>query len=163
MSRLYYFASDTILIEQPNPYVKLLSVNQALEQGIEVELDMFDDGFDKDKPNVILYCADEKQFEYPNIFSIRKEEYYDDIGSSKQFCTALEWNYSEDTVPIVLEYMKNHMITASEIELWSVWLGGEEITTNVKKMRCKLSDLTVERLKKFYISELDYQCLVVTN
>lgn len=33
MSRSFYFASDTILQEQPNPYVKLLSVNQALEMG----------------------------------------------------------------------------------------------------------------------------------
>lgn len=163
MSRLNYFASDTILMEQPNPYVRLLSVNQAMELGIEVELDLFDVNFDKDEPNVILYCADETKFEYPNIYSISKEEYYDDIGTSKQFCTVLEWNYSEDTVDVVLKYIQNHMKIASELELWSVWLGGEELPTNIKKMQCKLSDLTVERLKKLYISELDFQCLVVVN
>jgi hypothetical protein len=163
MSKLNYFASDTVLEEQPNPYISLLSVNQALELGIEVKLDMFDVDFDKDEPDVILFCADETKFEYPNIYTINKEEYYDDIGTSKQFCTALEWNYSEDTVYTVLKYIQNHMKIASELELWSVWLGGEEIPPNVKKMRCKLSDLTVERLKKFYISELDFQCLVIVN
>lgn len=68
MSRLYYFASDTILKEQPNPYVKLLSVNQALEMEVEVDLDMYEDDFDKDEPDVILFCEDETKLEYPNIF-----------------------------------------------------------------------------------------------
>ncbi len=163
MSRLNYFASDTVLVEQSNPYVRLLSVNQALELGIEVQLDLFDDDFDKDEPDVIMFCADETKFEYPNIYSINKEEYYDDIGTSKQFCTELQWNYSDYTVDVVLKYIQNHMKIASELELWSVWLGGEELPTNMKKTQCKLSDLTVERLKKFYISELDYHCLVVVK
>jgi len=163
MSRLNYFASDTVLEEQSNPYVRLLSVNQALELGIEVELDLFDDDFDKDEPDVILFCTDETKLEYPNIYSINKEEYYDDIGTSKQFCTALEWNYSEYTVDVVLKYIQNHIKIASELELWSVWLGGEELPTNMKKTQCKLSDLTVEQLKKLYISELDFQCLVVVK
>ncbi len=163
MSRLNYFASDTVLEEQPNPYVKLLSVNQASELGVEVDLNLFGDNFDKDKPDVILFCADKAKFEYPNIYSIHKEEYYDDIGTSKQFCTALEWNYSDDTVDVILRYIRNHMEIASELELWSVWLGSEDIPINVKKMKCKLSDLTVERLKKFYVSELDFQCLMVVK
>jgi hypothetical protein len=33
MSRLYYFASDSVLDEQPNPYVKLLSINQSYDNG----------------------------------------------------------------------------------------------------------------------------------
>ena len=68
MSRFYYFASDSILEEQPNPFVRLLSVNQALKMGVEADLDMFGEDFDKDKPNVILFCEDETQMEYPNIF-----------------------------------------------------------------------------------------------
>ena len=163
MSRLTYFASDTYLEEQHNPYVKLLSVNQALEMGLKVNLSVFGDGFDRDKPNVILHCDDMVKFEYPNIFSINKDEFYDDIGTVKHYCTSLEWNYSDDTVEVVLGYIQNHLKTAPEIELWSVWLGGEDISANVKKMQCRINDLTVERLKKFYTSELEYQCLLVKN
>ncbi len=163
MSRLTYFASDTCLEEQHNPYVKLLSVNQALELGLKIELSMFGDDFDRDKPNVILHCDDMVKFEYPNIFSINKDGFYDDIGTSKRFCTGLEWNYSDDTVEVVLRYIQNHLKTASEIELWCVWLGGEDIPTHVKKTQCQIDDLTVERLKKFYVSEAGNQWLLVKS
>ncbi len=163
MSRLYYFASDEALEEQHNPYVKLLSVNQALELGVTVDLDLFGDNFDKDKPEVILFCEDEAKFEYPNIFSINKEKYYDDIGTSRQFCTALEWNYSEDTVDVIIKYIENHLKTAPELELWNVWLGSDEIPANGKKTFCKVSNLTTGRLKEFYNSELDFQCLTIVR
>lgn len=149
--------------EQPNPYVKLLSVNQALEQGVEVDLEVFSDGFDRDKPEVILYCEDYTKFAYPNIYSIDKETFFDDIGTRKKYCTALEWDYSENTVDVVLNYIKDHMNTASELELWNVWLGHGELPANIKKRKCKLCDLTAQQLKEFYESELDYQCIQVIN
>lgn len=163
MSRLFYFGSDSMLEEQRNPYVKLLSVNQALELGLEINSDLLDDNFNKDTPEVILFCEDETKFEYPNIFSINKDEYFDDIGTSKQFCTALEWKYSVDTVEVVLKYIQKHLETAPELELWSVWLGSEEIPAYGKRTLCKVSDLTADRLKEFYISESDFQCLTVVR
>ena len=47
MSRLHYFASDTVLEERKNPYIERLSVNQALEKGIDVRLDWFADEFER--------------------------------------------------------------------------------------------------------------------
>ncbi|MBN7772307.1 hypothetical protein [Clostridium aminobutyricum] len=85
------------------------------------------------------------------------------IGTEKQFCTALEWNYSDDTVDIVLKYIQNYLETASELELWSIWLGNEESPINIKKTLCKVSDLTTDRLKEFYNNESDFQCLTVVN
>jgi len=162
MSRLYYFASDSVLEEQPNPYVRLLSINQALEMGVEVNLDMFDHNFDKDTPNVILFCEDETLFEYPNIYYINKNDFYDNIGTAKQYCTALEWNYSDATVDVILKYVQNHMKMSSELELWSVWLGYGDIPSS-KKTQCKASNLTVDKLKEIYISELDFYCLTVVR
>ena len=63
LSYLYYFASDNELNEQPNPYIKLLSINEALELGIEVDLDMFENDIDRDEPDVILYCDDKEKME----------------------------------------------------------------------------------------------------
>jgi hypothetical protein len=162
MSRLYYFASDSVLEEQPNPYVRLLSVNQALEMGVEVNLDMFGDDFDKDEPNVILFCEDETKFEYPNIYDIDKNDFYDDIGTTKQYCTALEWDYSDTTVDVILKYIQNHMKMASELELWSVWLGYGDIPSR-KKIQCKAYNLTVDKLKEIYNSEMDLYCLTVVR
>lgn len=162
MSRLYYFASDNILEEQPNPYVKLLSVNQTLEMGVDVNVDMFGEYFDKDKPNVILFCEDETQIEYPNIFSINKNDFYDDIGTTKQYCTALEWNYSDATVDVILKYIQNHMKVSPELELWSVWLGYADITS-MKSIKCKANNLTADKLKEIFTSELDFYCLTVVG
>ena len=162
MSRYYYFASDCVLEEQANPYVRQLSVNQALELGIKVDLDMFGSGFDRNKPNVIVCCENEVKFSYPNIFTIDKDKFYDDIGTTKRFCTALEWMYSADTVDVVFKYMQNHLKVASELELWSVWLGYDEIYTK-KKTRCKLDDLTAATLSELFASDLDLYCLTVVR
>lgn len=162
MSRLYYFASDSVLEEQPNPYVKMLSVNQALGMGVEVDLDMLDDDLDRDEPDVILYCEDETKLEYPNIYSIDKNDFYDDIGTTKQHCMALEWNYSEETVDVILKYIQDHINMASEIEVWSVWLGYGDIPSR-KSVQCKVCDLTIDQLKEIYISELDLYCLTVVR
>ncbi|WMI82020.1 hypothetical protein [Anaerotignum sp. MB30-C6] len=160
MSELNYFASDSPLEEKPNPYVKLLSVNQALEMGIEVDLHL-QDNFDQDKPDVVLFCSDETKFVYPNIFPIDKDEYYDDIGTTKEFCAVLEWDYSDDTVDHVLEYIHSHLKKAAELELWSKWLGQGKVPKGMKKAQCTISDLTVDRLIEFYTTQLDFQCLTV--
>ena len=163
MSRLYYFASDILLEERKNPYIEMLSVNQALGKGIDVKLDWFADGFDRDKPEVILYCAEEDKLEYPNIYTFTKDEYYDNIGTEKQFCTELQWVCSEENIKVVLEYIQSQMEVTEELEIWSVWLGNDVITERIEKQICKISELSLEKLKCFYESESEYKCIVVSR
>lgn len=54
------------------------------------------------------------------------------------------------------------MQLSSEMELWSVWLGYDELPSR-KKVLCKLSELTADRLKEVYSSELDLYCLRVVR
>ncbi len=163
MSWLHYFASDTVLEERKNPYIEKLSVNQALEKGIDVKLDWFADGFDRDKPEVILYCAEEDKLEYPNIYDFSKDEYYDDIGTEKQFCTELQWVCSDENIKVVLDYIQSQMEIAEELEIWSVWLGNDAIKERTEKQICKISELSLEKLKSFYESKVDYKCIVVSK
>lgn len=163
MSRLYYFASDTLLEEQKNPYIEMLSVNQALEKGIDVKLDCFGAGFDRDKPGVILFCEEEEKLGYPNIYAFQRDEYYDDIGTKKSFCTALEWSCSEENTKVVLDYIRSQMEVTEELEIWSVWLGNDVITERIEKQICKISELSLEKLKCFYESESEYKCIVVSR
>lgn len=152
-----------MLDERPNPYVKLLSINQAIQEGIKVDLNIFNDDVDMDEPGVILSCWDEEKLQYPNIYAINKEDYFEDIGTKKQNCTELQWVYSSDSVNVVLEYIQDHLKKAGEIELWNVWLGDYDIPTKVKKHYCKLTDLTAEGMKIFYTLVSDAECLIVTN
>lgn len=83
-------------------------------------------GVDKDEPNVILFCEDETQLEYPEIFSIDRKDYFGAFETTRQYCAELQWSYSDDTVGAVLNYMQEHMTLANELELWCVWIGAGE-------------------------------------
>ena len=162
MSILYYFASDSKLDEKPNPYIKRLSINDALELGVEINLDMFGENFDRDKPNVILYCEDEEKMSYPNIFAFDKNDYYVEIGTNKKFCTELEWDCpSEEKLEFILQYIHSQLKNAKEIEIWQVWLGDFNIKRTAKKVLCSLNDLSIEVLRKFYENREDNKCMII--
>lgn len=161
MSVLYYFAADIPLEEQPNPYICLLSVNQALERGIELDLEMLE-GIDRDKPETVLYCESKEKFAYPSFFSIQKEDFYEDIGTKKMFCIKMQWDFAEDTAPVVLDYIRRQMETCTELEIWSIWLGSEEgVPRQMKKPVYSIDELSVNILREFYRQEGDYRCMVV--
>lgn len=55
MSSVLFIASNSPLMERPNPHDKMLSVNEALALGIKDIPDfMLEEGFDRNKPNVLL-------------------------------------------------------------------------------------------------------------
>lgn len=163
MSRCYYFACDIVLPDQRNPKVKWLSINEALDLGIDIDLSLFNDNVDRDKLNTILFCNDEKDLDYPNIYSVSREILNNDITTLKRFGAVLEWKYSEPTVDVVLDYIKSQLKSASEIELWSVWLGSNVNSTNSNILQCHVDNLTIEKLGEFYNSDLDSYCLTVVR
>lgn len=163
MSRYYCFACDTVLPEQRNPKVKQLSINEAIELGIYIDLSLFNDNIDRDRPNTILFGNDERDLDYPNIYSIAREVLNNDIKTSKCFGAVLEWKYSESTVDVVFDYIKSQLKRAAKVELWSVWLGSDVKSSNSKREQCHISNLTIEKLEEFYNSDLDSYCLTVVG
>lgn len=160
MSTIYYFASEEKLEQLDNPYIQSLSVNQALQLGIQVDLECFDETLDCDEPDVILYCSDEQKFGYPSIYELQKEDYYENIGTEKQFCVQLQADVrSNEVLTIVLEYIQKQKKRCQEIEVWNVWLGEYNIPHVVKRSFCKIEDVTVEKLKEFY--ENDNVCMCI--
>ena len=149
MSRLYYFAGDRELAEQPNPYVELLSVNEALARGVKIDQSFFREDFDCDEPGVILYCASEDAFDHPNIYRITPDEYYDDVGTRKANCAVLEWDWCEAAAHEVLAYIAAQLETMDALELWSVWLGSDDIPRTVKRVTIAFAELTPTRLREF--------------
>ena len=164
LSYLYYFASDNELNEQPNPYIKLLSINEALELGIEVDLDMFENDIDRDEPDVILYCDDKEKMDYPNIYAFDKDNYYEEIGTHKRFCTALELDsFSDENLQLVLNYVQTQLKHTKEIEIWCVWLGEYNINKTVKKALYSINDLKIDLLRKFYENSCDNKCMIISK
>ena len=163
MSYLTYFASDRPLQEQPNPYVKTYSINEALAANIEVDLELFESDIDKNKPDVILYCEDEENFECPNIYCIDKNDFYDDIGTSKPFCAVLEGGrLSIKYMDCIMQYMKDALKKTTEIELWSVWLGDEDTGKYPKKTFFSIRNLTSEHLLEYLEHDVHCKCMIIT-
>ena len=48
-----------------------------------------------------------------------------DIYSDKPYRAEIQWDCTPDRAKRVLEYIRDHLITASEVELWHGWRGGE--------------------------------------
>ncbi|TYQ16754.1 UNVERIFIED_CONTAM: Type I restriction-modification system methyltransferase subunit [Acetivibrio alkalicellulosi] len=167
MSVLTYIASDYPLIEVENPHIKMLSVNQALEMGIEVTESLLNPSLDRDKPNVILWIDDEKNFGEISIRKLYKEEIYDDINTQKKHCAYLEWEYTENRAKKLIQYIDEHLENSNEIELWNIWLGKwfEEPKPKLKTYHIHISQLTCSDIEKVFKRknfEFD-ECIVVSR
>ena len=161
MSLYYFFASDTKLLEQRNPYIKLLSVNEAIAHGIEVHTELFEDPFDYDKPEVILYVEDEEQFRYPNIYKEASEHFCDELGINKKYLTCLEWDYEDKNADVVLHYIASQLENMDEIEFWKIWLGKCRNQKTPTYHSVHLKEMTKVILQSFMESENDYVCLII--
>ncbi len=135
MSRVIYLASDNPIEEYKNPHDILLSVNEALAAGVTDIYDfLLGEDFDKDRPGVLLVSDREVNInidtgevsdgEYDNDFSVFPIKKWDDMLTEKKFCALFEWpRYLPGRAQEFIKYLKKHLNTAKEIELWSQWVG----------------------------------------
>ena len=122
MSVFTYIASDYPLKEVENPHIKTLPVNQALEMGIKVHDFLLEPSFDRDKPNVILWVDDVKILVKYQLEHFPEMTFFI-IIQKKKYLAQLEWKYTKCRAKKLIEYIKDHLNEADEIELWNTWLG----------------------------------------
>lgn len=166
MSRLTYIASDFPLEEMENPHIKLLSVNQALEMGIKVHEFLLEPSYDRDKPNVILWVDDDKNFGEISIRPFCKGDILDDIYTEKKFYAHLEWEYTDYRAEKLIKYIKSHLIDANELELWNIWLGEcfDESEPKVKRYYIPIEQLTSSDLEKVFLENYEFlECIVISR
>lgn len=146
MSVFTYLASDFPLEEVENPHVRQMSVREALELGIQVPDFLLEPDFDKDKPDVILWVDEEKNFDEPSIRSIKREELYDEIPTDKEYIACLQWEYTPTRAQALLGYIHRHLATAPQLELAQIWLG--EPCQKLKTYQISSGQLTIADLEK---------------
>lgn len=164
MSFLVALASDQPLEVLENPHMKMLSVNEALEQGIEVPQSMLMDyELDRDEPGAIMWSDIEPVidiekgiFDCPDPednFDIWPIDTGDDLQSKKPYLAAVEWSRCTPVrARMLLDYIRRHMEHAEEIELWHTWMGGNgesEYPPLVKKIGKALDSLSTEDIMAF--------------
>lgn len=166
MSFLVALASDMPLETLPNPHMKMLSVNEALEMGVDVPKSMLADfEIDRDEPGMIMWSdikpnidIEKGVFDIPDPddnFDIWPIEHGDDLQSKKEYLAAVEWNRCTPArAEMLLDYIRRHIAGSEteEIELWHTWMGGggeEEYPPLVKTTEISLSQLSAEDICAF--------------
>lgn len=163
MSLYYLFASDTPLKEAKNPYLQLLSVNEAIKKGLDIDTSIFEEGFDYNKPEMILYVEKEENFYYPNIYLVDKKDYCEEIETIKQYIAVLESDGQKAYMDVLLSYIKEHLKTSKSIELWKVWIGTSREVFHPTYNKISLSFLTNDILYQLFCDENEYICLEITH
>ena len=159
MSSLFFLASDTPFKKLLNPHEKIISINEALTLGVEIPDYALNMDLARDKP-ILLYMdreikchPDTNEIEDGNFdddFSIRpfSPEKVFGIHTEKNYCAKLEWHrYTEGRAENIIAYIREHLQTANELELWHVWLDDAE-TPVFKRKYYPLSELTSIVLKE---------------
>lgn len=160
MSRVCYFASNKILAEKKNRFVKRYSINGALEKGIKIDLKLFG-GIDRDQPDVILWAESEEALDFPSIYI--SEPYSEAPKSDMKYYAEIE-GYPEKDLPGIIEYIHEHMKKdkggkTQFLELWYIWLGDDQ--DEIIEKTCSLKDLTEEYLKAILTDdEADYKIVI---
>lgn len=179
MSAIFFFSSDHPLEEIKNPHYKTFSVNEALAFGLELpDVVLNSKTIDRDKPDTILWSdlGMERKIDpitrkvvdngMADDFSIRTFETFSEIYTTKKYQAQLEWDvYSEGRAERVVEYIRKHMESAEELEIWHVWLSSCEVP-NIRRVPISLQDVTAETLKSIdeadvFSEPLTHVCYVI--
>jgi hypothetical protein len=162
MSLFQFLASDKILEEIKNPYIELLSVNEAIKRNIELDDFVLNDSKINRDEKIIMSCdseehLDELEIKYDMYYSSECAEKY----SEKQFFSEMQWRYTEGRAKRLYDYIITQLRIAEEIEIWSIWLDDQE-SANIRRIN----------ITEFSISDLDFlyksngfekpECLVVS-
>ena len=146
MSQFTFLASNAPLESVKNSHVKRLSVNEAIAMGIDPP-DMLPDNIDRDKPGVMLWVDDEENL---RDISIHEVQWYKTYTPGLKYNSIIEWDFTEERAQRLISYMRKHLETADQLELWHVWLdSGNEIIGIPEEVIVAINDLTTDILEKY--------------
>ncbi|WP_343209800.1 hypothetical protein [Anaerolentibacter hominis] len=149
MSAYTFFASEYPLTAVPNPYLESFSINDMLAHNMEIpdflkESDLFKT-IDRNMTIMVRYKTEDGADEI-NIYLTEpgpQTAYY----TSKKYIACLEWKYSERRAEELLDYIREHLQEADELELWSIYLEDHDTP---ELLKYTLDDLTIEPLRLMF-------------
>lgn len=176
MSSIFYMASDEPLEERLNPNCMTLSVNEALARGMRVPDFVLEPGFDRDMPEVILWCDElDTQSKLDNDFAVIPLNFsigpgvigcsMDDIYTEKKYQACLEWDYSRGKAEKVIQYIRKQLERTSELEIWHAWIG-HGAYPKIRRYTIPINEFTPDDLKELSDFEVNrepitYYCFAV--
>lgn len=134
MSDIYFLASNTKLKELSNPYI-----TRTTDMGIR--------------------CNDINKLGYPEVFHVSQDE-YSGYGIKKKYVMGLDFRWSRDAVDHLIEYIKEHMKLAEDLEFWHLWLNESKEPSKLYAKKILCSQLNYEFFEDFFnkMTSEDYDC-----
>lgn len=162
MSLFQFIASDTPLKKLENEKIKLLSIEEMerLQEELQITLipEYLPSDIDRQEKN-ILYAPDEEALDELAIGDVGDYAHYCLIYTEKKYTASISWRYSEERAARLLEYIRDHMENAEEVDLWSIWLDDYSLPAF---QRCSLDGLTLEQIAYAVGPDADWPvCLII--
>jgi len=167
MSYITFIASDLPMGDVENPYVKQLSINEALAINADVPGFLLDSAeIDRDDTSVILWVDSEDGLGDIRIKSGTLADFLSDNGflpvTNLQYFSSLEWQYTEKRAKRLISLIREHLKKADAAEIWHIWLGTEvgERKQEVRGRYVHADELIPDDFEKMVIGGL-YDCIAV--
>lgn len=162
MTWFQYMTSDSPFKEKENEYMLDITIGEALAKGIALP------EWHKNYPDT---CRIQLELEGCNDkgFSVSSFEKYscDMRDTDKQFCAMLWYISTPEQAEGLLEYLKEHLKTGEDVELWYVFQGDhtdKPYVIETKTVTVPLEQLSAAAIHHFYNNVQDAPaCMIVTR
>lgn len=161
MSIFQFLASDKPLEEVKNPYVKFISINEALACNIKLgDFIVNDTEIDRNERNIMVCDSEEHMGEIEIKHDMYYSSEYAKKYSNKQYFSELHLTYTETRAKQLVDYLKEQLNNLDEIEVWSIWLD-EYKSASIKSIN--INELSITDLE-FLNTSNGYEkpkCLII--
>lgn len=146
MSLYQFLASNEPIKEKINPYIEHLSVNDMIARGMEVPFNLRNHTINPDD-KIVLWCDTEEHMDEIQIL-LQEENPYPDVEkfTHKPYIATLSWRYTDARAEALIQYLKEALSDAQELELWQIWLA--DSIDGLKVHEFRIDDLTVAVLRE---------------
>lgn len=147
MSEYYFLSSDKPFESIDYTQAESLSIEEAESRNIPLpdwySPDMGISRTDK----ILIYAPDMSHFDEIQIWDKGDSEFAKKY-SNKRHHAGLQWRYSDTRATQLIEYIKAHLESSAELELWKVWLDPDCEASPIKQ-ECRADFLTPKEIKEY--------------
>ena len=163
MSSYQFLASDHPFEKLENPFLERLSIREALERNMDIPAFMLENPDMDPEEKIVLICDTEEHLEDLELHP--EEISFPEVSArltENPYVVELQWCYNKERAETLLGYIKKHLTSAENLEIFSLWLDEEDPP---QRMEVTLDCLNLSHLSFLDLSE-GYQgprCLHVKN
>lgn len=145
MSVYSFIATDYEIPELDNSNSRLISVQEAIEMGIEAHKFM---PWEKMNPNEKILWF-EKESDFNELVILKDDSFEMNVRwyTEKPFIYSVNFRYSELRANRLLQYLRENIKEGSQLELWSIWLDDRQ---RIRPTICNYEEVSIYNLKQMY-------------